>query len=89
LERNGHAITPSSQGPNEYAVHYYQEPHILSGRAVPELSAEGLYDTGQAYEKAGDSANAKKQYGDLISNYGTTAPDWAAKARSARARLGP
>ena len=70
-------------------VHYYQEPNTLFGPAVPELSAEGLFDAGQAYAKAGDKANAKKQYDDLLKAYATTAPDWAAKAQAARAKLGP
>jgi tetratricopeptide (TPR) repeat protein len=92
LEKAGNAIKPTAQGPNEYAVHYYQEPHTLFGPAVPELSAEGLFDAGQAYEKAGDKVNAKAQYEDLIKNYGTT--DWAAKAKAAEAKaaeakLGP
>ena len=81
LEKGGHALTPLAPGTSESAVHYYQEPHTLFGPAAPELSAEGLFDAGQAYEKAGDKANAKKQYDDLLKNYGTTAPDWAAKAR--------
>ena len=53
LEKAGYAVKPSPQGPNEYAVHYYQEPNLLYGPAVPALSAEGLFDAGQAYEKAG------------------------------------
>jgi tetratricopeptide (TPR) repeat protein len=81
LEKAGNAVKPTAQGPNEYAVHYYQEPHTLFGPAVPALSAEGLFDAGQAYETAGDKANAKKQYADLLENYRTTAPDWAAKAK--------
>ncbi len=83
LEKSGNAVKPTAAGPNEYAVHYYQEPHTLFGPAAPALSAEGLFDAGQAYQKAGDKANAKKQYDDLLKNYGTTAPDWAAKAQAA------
>lgn len=89
LEKSGNAITPTAAGPNEYAVHYYQEPHVLLGAATPAQSAEGLYDAGQAYAKAGDKANAKKQYDDLLKNYSDTAPDWAAKAQTAEAQLGP
>jgi tetratricopeptide (TPR) repeat protein len=89
LEKTGNVLKPTAQGPNEFAVHYYQEPHTLFGSAVPELSAEGLFDAGQAYEKAGDKANAKVQYDDLLKNYSATAPDWAAKAKAARAKLGP
>ena len=89
LEKAGNAIKPTATGPNEYAVHYYQEPNLLFGSAVPALSAEGLFDAGQAYEKAGDKADAKKQYDDLLKAYGTTAPDWAAKAQAAEAKLGP
>lgn len=88
LEKAGHAIVPLAPGTNEYAVHYYQEPHTILGTTVPALSAEGLYDAGQSYEKAGDKANAKKQYDDLLKNYSTTAPDWAAKAQAAEVRLG-
>jgi tetratricopeptide (TPR) repeat protein len=64
LEKAGHAIIPAPQGPAEYAVHYYQEPHTLYGPATPESSAEGLFDAGQAYAKAGDKPKAKKQYTD-------------------------
>jgi tetratricopeptide (TPR) repeat protein len=86
LEKAGHGITPAPQGPNEFAVHYYQEPHLLFGPATPEQSAEGLYDAGQVYGKAGDKANAKKQYDDLIKAYSATAPEWAAKAQAAEAQ---
>jgi tetratricopeptide (TPR) repeat protein len=89
LEKSGNALKPTAAGPAENAVHYYQEPHTLYGPAVPALSAEGLFDAGQAYGKAGDKANAKKQYDDLLKAYGTTAPDWAAKAQAAEAKLGP
>jgi tetratricopeptide (TPR) repeat protein len=88
LEKAGYALKPQAgAGPNEYGVHYYQEPHILYGIAVPALSAEGLFDAGQAYDKAGDKVNAKAQYDLLLKNYGTTAPDWAAKAQAAGGTL--
>ena len=51
--------------------------------ATPEQSAEGLYLAGQALDKAGDKANAKKQYDSVISAYQATAPDWVAKAQAA------
>jgi hypothetical protein len=89
LEKSGNAIKPTAAGPNEYAVHYYQEPQTLFGPAAPEQSAEGLYDAGQAFEKTGDKANAKKMYDELLANYSTTAPDWAAKAQTAESQLGP
>jgi len=90
LQKAGHAITPLAPGTNEYAVHYYQEPNLLFGPATPELSAEGLFDAGQAYEReAGDTADAKKQYDDLLKNYSATAPDWAAKAKAAEDQLAP
>ena len=89
LEKAGHALQPTPDGPNEYAVHYYLEAHILFGPATPEQSAEGLFDAGQVYEKAGDKANAKKEYDTLLKIYATTAPDWAAKAQAAEAKLGP
>jgi tetratricopeptide (TPR) repeat protein len=89
LEKTGNAIRPAPQGPGEYAIHYYKEPHTLFGPAVPELSAQGLFLAGQAYEKARDRPNAKKLYTDLIHAYGQTAPDWAAKARAALTHLGP
>jgi len=93
LEKAGNALKPTAQGPNEYAVHYYQEPNILFSLAVPALSAEGLFDAGQAYEKAAAAAtnptdkkaaltNAKKQYDDLHNTYKTTAPDWDTKAQA-------
>jgi tetratricopeptide (TPR) repeat protein len=89
LEKTGNAIKPNASGPNEYAVHYFQEPNLLYGPAVPAQSAEGLYEAGQAYGNTGDKANAKKQYDALLKAYGTTAPDWAAKAQAAEAQLGP
>jgi tetratricopeptide (TPR) repeat protein len=82
LEKAGHAITPAPQGPAEYAVHYYQQPHTFYGSAVPEQSAEGLFDAGQAYEKAGDNQSAIEQYTDLIHAYRQTAPDWTDKANT-------
>jgi len=88
LEKAGHAIAPIAPGTNEYAVHYYQEPSLLFGPATPALSAEGLFDAGQAYGKAGDKANAKKQYDELHNTYQTTAPDWDAKGQAAEAQLG-
>jgi tetratricopeptide (TPR) repeat protein len=88
LEKSGYALKPSAAGPTEYAVHYYLEPNTLFGPATPEQSAEGLFDAGQAYQKAGDAANAKKQYDALLGAYSTTAPDWAAKARATEAQAG-
>jgi tetratricopeptide (TPR) repeat protein len=86
LEKSGNVVKPTDSGPNENAIHYYQEPHTIFGPASPEESAEGLYDAGQAYEKLGDKANAKKQFDDLIKTYGVTAPDWVAKAQAAVAQ---
>jgi tetratricopeptide (TPR) repeat protein len=88
LEKTGHCIVPTQAGPNEFAIHYYQQPGLLFGAATPEQSAEGLYDAGQAYEKAGHKDDAKKSYNDLITTYGTSAPDWAAKALDAITKLG-
>ncbi len=75
------------KGTIEYAVHYYDQIDLLYGAAVPQLSAEGLYNAGQAYEKAGDKANAKAEYQKLIKNYSTSAPDWVAKAQAAVGKL--
>ena len=86
LEAEGHALRPATPGTIEYAVHYYQQVDTIFGPAVPELSAEGLYDAGQAYDKAGDKANAQKQYQAIQVNYGTTAPDWALKAQESLAK---
>ena len=80
LEKSGAILKPVAGGlPTDFAVHYYQQPNLLFGPATPEQSAEGLYDAGQAYDKAGDKANAKVQYDTLTTTYKTTAPDWAAK----------
>jgi tetratricopeptide (TPR) repeat protein len=86
LEKQGNALKPAPQGPNEYAVHYYQQPNLMFFTATPEQSAEGLYLAGQAYNKAGDKANAKKQYDLIISTYKDTAPDWVTKAQAAEAQ---
>ena len=83
LEKQGNALKPAPQGPNEFAVHYYQQPNLMFFTATPEQSAEGLYLAGQAYDKAGDKANAKKQYDLLIATYKTLAPDWVDKAKAA------
>ncbi len=83
LEKAGFPVKPQVPGTIEYAVHYYQQVDLLYGPAVPALSAEGLYSAGQAYDKAGDKANAAVQYNKLITTYGTSAPDWAAKAKAA------
>jgi tetratricopeptide (TPR) repeat protein len=83
LEKAGYGVTPAVKDTIEFAVHYYQQVDLLYGPAVPELSAEGLYSAGQAYDKAGDKANAAAQYKKLIDTYGKTAPDWAAKAQAA------
>lgn len=89
LEKAGNGIMPVAAGTTESGVHYYQQVHTLFGPSTPALSAEGLFDAGQVYEKAGDKANAKKQYADLIQAYAATAPDWAAKAQAAMTKLGP
>lgn len=89
LEKAGHGLKPAPEGPNETALYYYLKVPTQFGNSVPALSAEGLFDAGQLYEKAGDKVNAKKQYTDLITNYGQVAPDWAAKAQAALTKLGP
>ncbi|MEI9999851.1 MAG: hypothetical protein WDO13_12185 [Verrucomicrobiota bacterium] len=81
LEKSGNAITPAAAGPNEFAVHYYQEPSTIFGPATAEESAEGLYLAGQAYDKAGDKADAKKQYDAIVKSYANTS--WADKAKAA------
>jgi tetratricopeptide (TPR) repeat protein len=88
LEKSGHCIVPTQAGPNEFGIHYYQEPNLLFGPAAPEQSAEGLYDAGQALAIAGHKGDARKSYDDLIKAYSATAPDWAAKAQAAEAILG-
>ena len=81
LVAEGHAITPAP-GTSESGVGYFQKVDTIYGGAVPEVSAEGLYDAGQAYEKAGDKANALKAYQDIEQNYKQAAPDWAEKAQA-------
>ena len=83
LEKQGNAIKPAAEGPNEFAVHYYLQVPLFYSTGTPEQSAEGLYLAGQAYDKAGDKANAKKQYDQILTTYKTLAPDWAAKAQAA------
>jgi tetratricopeptide (TPR) repeat protein len=51
LEKAGFTLKPAPQGPNEYAVHYYQQPNLMFFTATPEQSAEGLYRAGEAYER--------------------------------------
>jgi tetratricopeptide (TPR) repeat protein len=88
LEKSGHGITPLPAGPSENGVHYYQQPNLLFGPATPEESAEGLYDAGQALDKSGNKADARKSYDTLLQTYVTTAPDWVEKAKAAEASQG-
>jgi tetratricopeptide (TPR) repeat protein len=83
LAQEGAMTKPPRPGGTEYANYYFQQVDTIFGPAVPELSAEGLYDAGQAYAKAGDTAHAQKMYQTILKNYSTTAPDWAAKAQAA------
>jgi tetratricopeptide (TPR) repeat protein len=83
LAQDGATTKPPKPGGTEYANYYFQQVDTIFGPAVPELSAEGLYDAGQDYTKAGDTANAQKMYQAILKNYATTAPDWAAKAQAA------
>ncbi len=83
LDHQGFTLKPKGGVPNEFAVHYFQQPNLMFFTATPQQSAEGLYLAGQAYAKAGDAANAKKAYDTLITTYATAAPDWVAKAKSA------
>jgi tetratricopeptide (TPR) repeat protein len=80
LEKAGAAVKKPNQTDIEYATHYYEQPDLFYGPATPELSAQGLYLAGEAYLKAGDAADAKKDFDKLRSTYATTAPDWVAKA---------
>jgi len=88
LEKAGYGVAPAVKGTIEYAVHYFQQVDVDYSTAVPQISAEGLYDAGQVYEKAGDKANAKAQYAKIIATYAKSAPDWAAKAQAASDKLG-
>ena len=85
LAVEGHTIAPPQPNSIEFAVHYFEQVDTLYGPAVPEQSAEGLFDAGQAYQKVGKKAEATKEYNRLIFNYSTSAPDWAAKAKAALA----
>ncbi len=80
LEKAGYGVKPAVKDSIEFAVHYYQQVDLLYGPAIPELSAEALYDAALAYQKAGDAANTAAMVKKLNDTYGKTAPDWAAKA---------
>ena len=88
LEKAGYGVAPAVKGTIEFAVHYFQQVDVDYSMAVPQLSAEGLYDAGQAFEKAGDKASAKAQYAKILTVYAKAAPDWAAKAQAASDKLG-
>jgi tetratricopeptide (TPR) repeat protein len=80
LDKEGASVKPlAGQVPTEFAVHYYEQVNLFYGPATPELSAQGLYLAAQAYAKAGDAANAAKDYATLRSTYEKTAPDWVGK----------
>jgi hypothetical protein len=83
LQKEGHTVAPAVPGTIEYATHYFQQVDTIYGPAVPEQSAEGLFHAGQLFDKAGNHAQALKQYQSIETNYKTTAPDWAAKAEAA------
>jgi TolA-binding protein len=87
LEAQGYTTKPATAGTIEYAVYYYQQVDNIYGPAVPDLSAEGLFDAGQLYGKAGDKVNARKQYEAIKTNY--KASEWAPKAQAAEDQLGP
>ena len=80
LAKSGHAVKAANQQDIEYATHYYEQVDLFYGPATPELSAEALYLAGTTYAKAGDAANAKKNFDKLRTDYAKTAPDWVAKA---------
>jgi tetratricopeptide (TPR) repeat protein len=80
LEKSGRVVKQPGQQDIEYATHYYEQVNLFYGAAYPELSAQGLYLAGQAYGKAGDAANAAKDFNLLRTAYAKTAPDWVAKA---------
>jgi tetratricopeptide (TPR) repeat protein len=80
LEKSGHAVKAPGQQDIEYATHYYEQVNLFYGAAYPELSAQGLYLAGEAYSKAGDTANAAKDFDLLRKTYAKTAPDWVDKA---------
>jgi hypothetical protein len=83
LEKEGASVKASTgQEATETAVHYYEQVNLFYSTATPEESAEGLYLAAQAYAKAGDTANAAKDYAALRGTYTKTAPDWIAKAPS-------
>jgi tetratricopeptide (TPR) repeat protein len=83
LALEGHTTAPEVAGTMESAVTYDRQVDTLFGLAVPELSAEGLYQAGQLYDKAGDKANAQLEYQAVLKTYQDAAPDWAAKAKAA------
>ncbi len=87
LEKAGH-INKANPNDTENAISYYLQVNTFFGPAAPAVSAEALYLAGQAYEKAGDKANAKAQYEAIKATYKTSAPDWAAKAQAAEDKLG-
>jgi tetratricopeptide (TPR) repeat protein len=78
------ATTAPKAGSADMAVYYFKQVDTIFGPAVPELSAEGLYNAAQLYAKAGNVANAQALYQQLVKNYATSAPDWAAKAQAAQ-----
>jgi outer membrane protein assembly factor BamD (BamD/ComL family) len=77
LEKAGHAVKAAGQADIEFATHYYEQVDLFYGPALPDLSAEGLYLAGQAYAKAGDTADATRVNAKLKATYPTTS--WAAK----------
>lgn len=89
LEKAGHGLNPAVPDSGETALRYYIQASTQFGLPLPQIGAEGLFSAGQLYEKAGDKANAKKQFTDLIGNYGESAPDWVAKAKAELDKLGP
>lgn len=72
------SLVPGADKSQPNAAGYFIKADTFFGDALPEIGAEALWKAGQVYEKAGQPAEARKQYADIVKKYGKTS--YAAKA---------
>lgn len=78
-------LIPGADKSKPNAAGYYDKADAYFGDAIPEIGGQALLKVGQMYEKAGQPAEARKRYEDLIKKYGKT--PYAAQAKERLAAL--
>lgn len=80
-------VGPDKTKPN--ATAYYLKADTYFGDALPEIGSLALWKAGQTYEKAGQPAEARKQYEDIVKKYSKTSYVAQAKERLAALPAAP